>query len=539
MAEARQSNYADASAMRIADLVAQVKRGAVRVPTFQRGLRWKIKDVVELFDSVYNGYPIGSLLLRRGNASAERLEIGPIVVDAPETSSALWVIDGQQRITALAACLARPVPQPTIPVDDYVLYFDADSTKFASAHREGKIADTWVPVAQLLDPTGLSEWVYNWPQGKSSRLRQRVFDAGTRIREYRVPLYVVETDDDQKLRDIFYRINNQGHSLKWYEVHDALFGGTGGVPSTLGQLADEISQLGMGRPDRSLLLPCLVAFRGLDATRNIAEHYQKDKKALKGTVADALPALRSALSFLKRNAEIPHLRLLPRFTPLPILTRFFAVHPEPNPRTTTLLSRWVWRTLLSGGVSDERTLLRHGVSSIEGNDEEKTVQKLLKLVPQEDETGFSVPERFDARTADSRFVLLGMSSLRPIDFQSGREVQIADLIEARSVNAFRRATPTSDGLGASPANRILLPGQGAAHKDILQIADNPNVKNWLQSHAINLESVEFLKARNWEAFLLERYSQLDWVVNQHMERLAGWALNDRPSIAYLLTKGDT
>ena len=108
---------AEAEALRVEDLVAAVQSGNVRIPRFQRGLKWGAQDVVNLFDSVYNGYPIGSLLLRRGPAPAERLQLGPLTIDGPETQSALWVIDGQQRLTALAAGLSRQSPLPTTPID--------------------------------------------------------------------------------------------------------------------------------------------------------------------------------------------------------------------------------------------------------------------------------------------------------------------------------------------------------------------------------------------------------------------------------------
>lgn len=102
------------------------------MPHFQRGLRWKSSNVVELFDSIYRGYPIGSLLFYKRPAEAERLSVGPLTVDAPETSEAWWVVDGQQRVTSLAACLARPVPLPDKPSkeDPFVLYFDAEDQRF-------------------------------------------------------------------------------------------------------------------------------------------------------------------------------------------------------------------------------------------------------------------------------------------------------------------------------------------------------------------------------------------------------------------------
>jgi hypothetical protein len=46
-------------------------------------------------------------------------------------------------------------------------------------------------------------------------------------------MYVVETDDEQLLKEIFFRINKYGKSLEWQDVHDALFGSTGEHPSTL------------------------------------------------------------------------------------------------------------------------------------------------------------------------------------------------------------------------------------------------------------------------------------------------------------------
>ena len=50
-----------AGAERIADPVALVMSGHVRVPEFQRGLRWAAVDVVALCESIYLGYPVCSL----------------------------------------------------------------------------------------------------------------------------------------------------------------------------------------------------------------------------------------------------------------------------------------------------------------------------------------------------------------------------------------------------------------------------------------------------------------------------------------------
>jgi hypothetical protein len=202
----------------VEDMVARARRGLVRIPAFQRGLRWGAVEVVQLFDSIYKGYPIGSFLLRKGKAEAARVEMGPLKIDAPETHEALWVIDGQQRLTALTAGLSRPTPVPNTPEDAFIVYFDAVNETFHSPPKDGKISDSWVPVADLLDASGLSEWVFHWKHGRDPSLRTTVFEAGSRIRQYRIPLYVVDTDDEYLLRDIFYRTNNYGKSLEWEDV---------------------------------------------------------------------------------------------------------------------------------------------------------------------------------------------------------------------------------------------------------------------------------------------------------------------------------
>lgn len=46
----------------VEDLVSRFARGLIRVPSFQRALKWESREVLDLFDSIYRGYPIGSLL---------------------------------------------------------------------------------------------------------------------------------------------------------------------------------------------------------------------------------------------------------------------------------------------------------------------------------------------------------------------------------------------------------------------------------------------------------------------------------------------
>jgi hypothetical protein len=245
--------------------------------------------------------------------------------------------------------------------------------------------------------------------------------------------------------------------MKWEDIHDALFGRKSDEPSTLSGLADALMALGIGRPSEDQLLSAIIAFKGLDATRSISDHYRRDPDILRDAVSEALPALGQVLIFLKTHAEIPHLRLLPRSLPLFVLTKFFGLYPEPNSRTINLLVRWVWRTLLGVKSIDERTLLRHSLDAIEGNEPEKTMQILLGEVPRSKGSSFALPRKFDARATDSRIILVCLSSLRPLNPENEKTIDIADLIEEHDLNAFRKIISTGTEATHHPSNRILLP----------------------------------------------------------------------------------
>ncbi|HET6612831.1 MAG TPA: DUF262 domain-containing protein [Kofleriaceae bacterium] len=522
----------------IEDLVSLVSAGGVRIPGFQRDLKWKAKDVVELFDSIYRAYPIGSLLFWKRPAKAQKVQIGPLEIDAPETSAALWVVDGQQRLTSLTVALTRPDPFPTQPIDPFVVYFNAEDTTFVGPPRNEPIPSTWVPLSKLFDSTELSEWVHSWHHQRNEKLRRAVFEAGGRVREYKIPLYIVTADDEKLLREIFLRTNKSGKSLEWDDVHKAMFATGGGHPSSLDELATELAGLGMGTPrKRNDLLPCVLAVRGKDVTQNIGRHIDQDRNVLTGAVAEALPAIRGALSFLHQSCEIPHLRLLPTSAPLIILARFFALHPDPNARSRMLLARWAWRYWLGATPLPERTFKRRGIAAVVPDNEEQSVQHLLALVFNEKPTR-AWPESFDARASESRIALLAMAALTPRHLTDETPISIARLIEAEDRDAFRQVVRNQRG-STGPENRILHPNGVTAKALIVNRATRrERADPMLASHAISPAAADALSLGKDDEFLAIRQHDLRRVVESFTDRLAAWSMSDRPSIDHILKSAE-
>ncbi|MFW6012364.1 MAG: DUF262 domain-containing protein [bacterium] len=523
---------------KVEDLVERVHRGRIRVPWFQRAWKWERSDVQELFDSVYRGYPIGSLLFYRRQAPADRLRLGPLVIDAAEEADAWWVVDGQQRLTTFTVCLKRPVPLPAKPEPDdpFVLYFDVQEQSFRLPPRTGTPPTTWVPLPTLLDASELTEWAFGWEHGRDEALRRVLFEAGARIREYSVPLYLVEAEP-QAARQIFVRTNKTGKSLDWTTVHKALFGQEETRPSTLTDLREELAGVGMGDLSEERLLTALVSLRGLDPTRTLDEHYRRDPEALRDAVQEALPILRRVLSFLRQDAAIVHLRLLPKRVLVDVLARFFALHPTPSARSRALLCRWFWRTVLGACVLEDRTLRRRGIRAI-GDDEEASVQGLLTLVDRTRRRPFELPQAFDGRSDDNRIVLCALGNLEPRHLETAQPLDVAALIEEQGKEAFARIVKRSDVAGSrGPANRILQP-KGLQVMRLLK-AQKPSLLNSVEipsTHAISPEALDRLSREDLPGFLAVRAETLTAVVRRFGDRMAAWEHSDRPSVDYLLQR---
>ena len=323
------------------DLVREVRRGRIRIPPFQRSFKWEAADVLRLFDSLLRGFPIGNLLLWQRPAPAQRLQVGPLVIDAPETESALWVVDGQQRIVSLVGALTLAADASDAR---FRVHLDLDTGGFHTAGMRQQPPASWVPVSYLLDTATLLPWM----RQNSDWLNQAQLDladaAAKAIREYQIPTYVVSTESEDPLLEIFTRMNSTGKRLTKSEVFQALHSGVAGdEPTDLHGLGLLSAELGFGSLDDRLALRCVLAFRGGDIFReDFAGEFDSAEDQVQ-TFRDVAVALREVISFLRGPAGIPHVRLLPYSHVIPTLVRFVALHgarrPSGNPAAAMGLAR--------------------------------------------------------------------------------------------------------------------------------------------------------------------------------------------------------
>jgi len=97
------------SAVKIDKLMARLGDGDIKIPAFQRRFVWKQDQVIQLLDSIFHNYPIGSILLWNSDqkVTATRNVCGFAIPDRPQSYPVNYVLDGQQRLSTIYAVFCQ------------------------------------------------------------------------------------------------------------------------------------------------------------------------------------------------------------------------------------------------------------------------------------------------------------------------------------------------------------------------------------------------------------------------------------------------
>ena len=295
-------------------LIGQVKRlldGALMIPSIQRDYVWSRPQIPRLLDSIYKGYPIGSLLIWETNLEVP-LKPAAVLQGTPVQGRPSVLLDGQQRLTSLA-WVYRPLatPEGTNRPD---VRFDLRSESFlnpSATQRNDpflvKVSDVIADGAQyaeILEMAGIENDDPNY-QSYYDRL-SRVH----RIRDYPVALQTYSSDDYEEVAEIFARVNTGGRRLSKGDLAMSAIAarwadGLDRIKTFERELATYDFPL-----DREAILRLmgLMAGVGADSIRLIKKEVTGDR--LKLAWASTEHALKLAVDFFKSATSIPKSGLL-------------------------------------------------------------------------------------------------------------------------------------------------------------------------------------------------------------------------------------
>lgn len=341
----------------IATLVDMYKRGELRLPEIQRHYVWQGTRVRDLLDSLYRGYPSGSILMWETDEAVPTRDFA-IAQDSNAFAGRKLLLDGQQRLTSLTAVLngeqvsvrgrKRPIDilfnlehpdgppvdivevesdevSPVTPDDE--LSDESEESEEGEAGLQEKLnrrtfvvssknllsQPQWVSVsevfriandAEILEKAGIESFKDPRFQKYSDRLKKL-----RAIKQYQYVVHVLERSMSyEEVTEIFVRVNSLGAKLRSSDL--ALAQMTSRWPNLLKELEkfqDECEQswftIELGQLVRGIVIfatkQCL--FRSVAST---------PVDALKEGWKQAQEGLRFAINFLRTNASIEDESLL-------------------------------------------------------------------------------------------------------------------------------------------------------------------------------------------------------------------------------------
>jgi hypothetical protein len=207
----------------LSHLIEEIKHGSIALPDIQRPFVWSAAKIRDLFDSMYRGYPVGTLMFWETGAEVGTRQIGGRDGDRVPR---LLVVDGQQRLTALFAVLTgepvitkafenrrirlafRPA-DGTFEVADAAIKKDPEYIEDITKLWGGEYKST---VRAFLNRLAAGREVE--PSDQEQDLLEERVDKVRDLRDFR--FQVIElgaTADEEQVADIFVRINSEGVQL--------------------------------------------------------------------------------------------------------------------------------------------------------------------------------------------------------------------------------------------------------------------------------------------------------------------------------------
>jgi uncharacterized protein with ParB-like and HNH nuclease domain len=207
----------------LGSLMDAIELGTIALPEIQRPFVWKNAKVRNLFDSMYQGFPVGYLLFWENVAAEDSRAIG---VDGKQKVPQQLIVDGQQRLTSLYAVIKGvPVVRENYNAERIEIAFNPLAEKFEVADAAIKRDKSFVPNISAVWARGadLFEIVEAYMEGLAStreisaqekRSTQRAFIKLQNLLSFPFTALSLRANiDEQQVAEVFVRINSEGKQL--------------------------------------------------------------------------------------------------------------------------------------------------------------------------------------------------------------------------------------------------------------------------------------------------------------------------------------
>jgi hypothetical protein len=357
---------------RLNGYIQDIEKGLLQIPPFQRDKVWDNTKRKDLFDSLKNGYPIGSLLLWKpeDNIPFEKSlnKVGPYTIDIENTKDFFYILDGFQRLSTIFGCLIDP-DKNQIQVDkeewrkEFNICYDLEKEEFFIPRSISQLEVYQIPVYKLINT-------------RASYLREREFfnlgyseqdieiymdryrTLGTTLQDYVLPSTEIKGGEIEDAVEIFTRVNSKGSIISPDWMVSALSYNKDKEGFRFGSLIDSLIEdlkiYNFDEVNRQIILQCIVnSFGKVHFDQMTKRDTSKLNKLVKRddfieTTKKTIESIKKSIKFLFEELLVVDNKLLPYTNQLIFFTDFFNQIENPNEIQLSKLKKWFWITTYSG-----------------------------------------------------------------------------------------------------------------------------------------------------------------------------------------------
>lgn len=474
----------------IRKIIERISSGEIRIPSFQRGYVWDSDAVAFFIDSLYKGYPIGSVLLwtTREKLTNER-DLGHFVLPEPKKEYPIhYVLDGQQRLTSIFSVFQTELEAADDPSWQDIYYvIGSENTpqdnQFIALQPSEVNYSIHFPINTLFDSVLYRKATENL----DDKTKEEIDKLQETFKELSIPFQTLETDDKSIVAIVFERINRAGIPLNSVQLLTAWSWSTDfDLQDKLDELSDELSVCGFDgiSEDQDLLMKCFTGFilgstSPGDLMNLTGEQVRDNYEAIKN-------GLKSAIDFLQQELKIYSLAFVPYPAMLVSLVKFFGSTKASGQLYTDKqrkqLILWFWRSCFSrrysSGVNSAHQADLAAMERLREDENTSICSFKCEVTPD-----FFINNIFNTTSVNTKTYIVMLASNQPKSFISGNNVDLSKTLKLASAKEFHHIFPDKYLQRAGLNRREIF---SLSNFCFLNNADNQKIKDKAPSEYVSL-----------------------------------------------------
>ena len=429
---------------KINNLVSRIELGEIKIPPLQRPFVWKIDQVIDLLESIYKDYPIGSILWWETNdrLPSERNIAGFKLPQKPDSHPFYYVLDGQQRLSSLygvfctdRACDADVEKEYEVNVNIFDIVFDLTEKKFI---HESQKAETkkYFDLKSLFNISAYSDALIK----ASPEEKKIIQDLYEKFTNYEIPIIITKKRALEEVGVIFERVNNTGTKLDLFDLMVALtWTRDFHLQNEFKKIHVVLEKKNFKGIKNKIILQCLSSIiKESSGVKIITSLKGQD---IRDNIENLKESLKKTIDYLSTELSVKSIKLLPHAHQIVPLCYIFSRINTPTVKQKKVINQWFWATSFSERFTESTD--RHIDEDIAGfkklvEEESDNISRILKYTVSSEQL---LETKFLKSNAYSRAFVVLLANQQPKDLTNGVKIDIGEALSFFNSKEYHHIFP--------------------------------------------------------------------------------------------------